>query len=246
MQQRIDVTKVSPDAYKAMAALQAYVDQSGLDAKLRELDQDPRLADQRLRVLPRHAHARRPQDRRDRRAHASARRLARSADLYRARTGRAGLDRGPHPGRRRPRARRGLRAGAPAVFRKGDRRSHARRSPPSTPGTGSRSRSARCRRSAARRSRPDVSRSASAPWRIASSAARRCRRRRGSSSAAFSSSVRMARAGAPTISELSGKLLPSVTSAPAPTSEFLPILAPLSTIAPMPIRLLSPTVQPCR
>ena len=37
MQQRIDVTKVNPAAYKAVAALQAYVDQSGLDAKLREL-----------------------------------------------------------------------------------------------------------------------------------------------------------------------------------------------------------------
>jgi AhpD family alkylhydroperoxidase len=37
MQQRIDVTKVSPVAFKAVAALQAYVDQSGLDAKLREL-----------------------------------------------------------------------------------------------------------------------------------------------------------------------------------------------------------------
>jgi AhpD family alkylhydroperoxidase len=37
MQQRIDVTKVTPAAYKAVAALQAYVDQSGLDAKLREL-----------------------------------------------------------------------------------------------------------------------------------------------------------------------------------------------------------------
>jgi AhpD family alkylhydroperoxidase len=37
MQQRIDVTKVSPAAYHAVAALQSYVDQSGLDAKLREL-----------------------------------------------------------------------------------------------------------------------------------------------------------------------------------------------------------------
>ena len=35
--QRIDVTKVSRGAYQATAALQAYVDQSGLDAKLREL-----------------------------------------------------------------------------------------------------------------------------------------------------------------------------------------------------------------
>ena len=37
MQQRIDVTKVSPAAYQAVAALQSYVNQSGLDAKLREL-----------------------------------------------------------------------------------------------------------------------------------------------------------------------------------------------------------------
>jgi hypothetical protein len=33
MQQRIDVTKVSPAAYQAVAALQTYVDHSGLDAK---------------------------------------------------------------------------------------------------------------------------------------------------------------------------------------------------------------------
>jgi AhpD family alkylhydroperoxidase len=38
MQQRIDVTKVNPAAYKAMAALQTYVDQSELDAKLREIN----------------------------------------------------------------------------------------------------------------------------------------------------------------------------------------------------------------
>ena len=37
MQQRIDVTHASPAAYKAVAALQTYVDQSQLDAKLREL-----------------------------------------------------------------------------------------------------------------------------------------------------------------------------------------------------------------
>ena len=37
MQQRIDFTKASPAAFKAVYALQAYVDQSGLDAKLREL-----------------------------------------------------------------------------------------------------------------------------------------------------------------------------------------------------------------
>jgi AhpD family alkylhydroperoxidase len=37
MQQRIDVSKVSPAAYQAVATLQSYVDKSGLDAKLREL-----------------------------------------------------------------------------------------------------------------------------------------------------------------------------------------------------------------
>ena len=37
MQQRIDVTKVNPAAYKAAAALQIYVDQSSLEPKLREL-----------------------------------------------------------------------------------------------------------------------------------------------------------------------------------------------------------------
>ena len=37
MQQRIDVTKVNPAAFQAVAALQSYVDQSGLDPKLREL-----------------------------------------------------------------------------------------------------------------------------------------------------------------------------------------------------------------
>src|ERR1043165_5768115 len=63
--------------------------------------------------------------------------------------------------------------------------------------------------------------------------------------AAFSSSVLIARAGEPTISELSGNSLPSVTSAPAPTRERLPIFAPSSTTAPMPIRLPSAMVQPC-
>ena len=37
MQQRIDVTKVSPAAFQAVAALQSYVDRAGLDPKLREL-----------------------------------------------------------------------------------------------------------------------------------------------------------------------------------------------------------------
>jgi AhpD family alkylhydroperoxidase len=37
MQQRIDVMKASPAAYKALAGVQAYVDQSGLDRTLLEL-----------------------------------------------------------------------------------------------------------------------------------------------------------------------------------------------------------------
>lgn len=37
MQQRLDALKISPGAYKAMAGLQAYVDQSGLERSLLEL-----------------------------------------------------------------------------------------------------------------------------------------------------------------------------------------------------------------
>jgi AhpD family alkylhydroperoxidase len=37
MQQRLDALKISPAAYKAMAGLQAYVDQSGLERSLLEL-----------------------------------------------------------------------------------------------------------------------------------------------------------------------------------------------------------------
>jgi alkylhydroperoxidase family enzyme len=37
MQQRLDAMKVSPAAFRAMAGLQAYVDQSGLERSLLEL-----------------------------------------------------------------------------------------------------------------------------------------------------------------------------------------------------------------
>ena len=37
MQQRLDAMKISPGAYKAMAGLQAYVDQSGFDKTILEL-----------------------------------------------------------------------------------------------------------------------------------------------------------------------------------------------------------------
>ena len=36
-QPRLDITKVSPDLYKAMAGLQNYVETSGLDKKLLDL-----------------------------------------------------------------------------------------------------------------------------------------------------------------------------------------------------------------
>ena len=95
-------------------------------------------------------------------------------------------------------------------------------------------------------SRQILNRSALSAAYNVSSDARRYRHRRGSSLRPSRRAVRMTRAGAPTINELSGKLFPSVTTLPAPTSEFFPIFAPLSMIAPMPIRELSPTVQPCR
>ncbi len=50
--------------------------------------------------------------------------------------------------------------------------------------------------------------------------------------------------GRPITSVPSGISLPSVMSAPAPTSTLRPITAPFITIAPMPTKLFSPTVQP--
>ena len=51
-------------------------------------------------------------------------------------------------------------------------------------------------------------------------------------------------AGLPRIMDPSGASIFPVTRAPAPTIQSLPIFAPLRTMAPMPIRVLSPTVQP--
>src|SRR3569623_67722 len=70
--------------------------------------QDPRLADQRLRQLPQHAHLRGAPGRRDRAAHPSDRGMARGAVLQRARARRSGLDRAYDVGRRKARARRCL------------------------------------------------------------------------------------------------------------------------------------------
>src|SRR6202045_1391141 len=60
------------------------------------------------------------------------------------------------------------------------------------------------------------------------------------------SRVRTRRAGVPTIKLLSGNSLPSVTKALAPTKQLRPILAPFKSVAPIPTRLFSPIVQPCR
>ena len=56
--------------------------------------------------------------------------------------------------------------------------------------------------------------------------------------------VLMTRAGTPTATELSGMTIPSGTSAPAPMMQFLPTTAWLRMVACIPMRLLSPTVQP--
>jgi DHA2 family multidrug resistance protein len=66
--------------------------------------QDPRLADQWLRLLHQHAYRRRPQAGRDRAAAVSAERLARVAALHRPRARGTGVDRGGDPDRRYPRA----------------------------------------------------------------------------------------------------------------------------------------------
>jgi hypothetical protein len=63
MQSRMDYMKASPDGYKAMSALQHYVRQSGLESSLLELI--ARFPNQRLCVLPRHAHQRRSGPRRN-------------------------------------------------------------------------------------------------------------------------------------------------------------------------------------
>src|SRR3974390_1488905 len=59
-----------------------------------------------------------------------------------------------------------------------------------------------------------------------------------------SSASRILRAGIPTTTLLSAITAFSATNAPAPTTQLLPILAPLSKIAPMPINVLSPIEQP--
>src|SRR5271165_4589476 len=87
--------------------------------------QDPRLADQWLRLLPRYAYRRGAQARGDGAASLPARRLARLPALQRARTRGAGLDRGVDEAARNGRVRRGLSRGESAVQRGGAGDAHA-------------------------------------------------------------------------------------------------------------------------
>ena len=80
MTQRLDYTQVSPAGVKAFGSVYGYIMQSGLDPTLVDLVYLRVSPDQRLRVLPRHAHARSPrQGRGDRKARAGARRGAKRA-----------------------------------------------------------------------------------------------------------------------------------------------------------------------
>ena len=57
--------------------------------------------------------------------------------------------------------------------------------------------------------------------------------------------VRTTLAGVPMTIELGGIIVLSATKLWPATIEFSPITAPSITVAPMPIRQLSPMVQPC-
>ena len=153
MHPRIDVSKINPAAFKAVLALQTYVDQSGLDAKLRELI---KIRASQINgcayCLIMHTRDARKIGESDDRMHLLN--AWREAPVFtREGARRAGLDRSPHTGFRNPRAGRSLRAGAASVLRERDRRPDRRRAAPSTPGTGSRSASARRRRSKASKPR---------------------------------------------------------------------------------------------
>ncbi len=64
---RLNIYKVSPGLYDAMMSLE-HRGRQGCRPDHRRADQDPGIADQPLRVLPRHAHRRCPQAGRDRAA----------------------------------------------------------------------------------------------------------------------------------------------------------------------------------
>ena len=124
MQQRIDVTKVSPAAFQAVAALQSYVDQSGLDPKLRELI---KIRASQINgcayCLAMHTRDARKHGETDERMHLLN--AWRETPLYtRPRTRGTGLGRSNHAADRRARSRRRLRDGSQAILGEGDRRSN--------------------------------------------------------------------------------------------------------------------------
>ena len=82
MKPRINSYQAAPGVMKAMLALENEVAAERARPVAARAGQDPRLADQRLRLLPAHAHPRRPRDGRDRAAALPARRLARIAALF--------------------------------------------------------------------------------------------------------------------------------------------------------------------
>jgi alkylhydroperoxidase family enzyme len=78
MKPRMEYWKVTPGAFKAMSSLETYLRESGLDKSLLHMVKLPRLPDQRLRLLHRHALEGRPRRRRKRAAPLRPGRLARS------------------------------------------------------------------------------------------------------------------------------------------------------------------------
>ena len=58
MKPRLNSHRAAPKAMRALAALDTYVGQSGIEPSLIELVKTSRLADQRLRLLPAHAYPR--------------------------------------------------------------------------------------------------------------------------------------------------------------------------------------------
>ena len=90
MNARLDYRQFAPDALQAMLALEKYLVRLRPGAPVHPSVEAARLADQRLRLLHRHALARRAGDGRDRTAPVRARRVARNAVLRRSRAGGAG------------------------------------------------------------------------------------------------------------------------------------------------------------
>ena len=91
--------QIAPETMKAVVALETHPGQQRAGDFALSPGEDPRLADQRLRLLHPHAHPGRARPWRDRRAAVPARRLARIAALHRARARRPRLDRIADPHR---------------------------------------------------------------------------------------------------------------------------------------------------